>query len=142
MTFDESNLVNFLTKVVMPEDIKNNVCNLGEIGAKEYEKFVEERINSDNIPIFSKMTKMKLKLWTAMRKKTTHTIDGKVMELKDDRNMFARMLIIARCRPDIDLKGTVGCYELTALPRSLFTRAGTLLPCNNKSNLMNVIEKS
>ena len=63
-----------------------------------------------------------------------------VVELKDDRSLFARMLIVARSRPEMNLKEIIGRHEFTSLPRALFTVSGELVPGTDKSKLMAVLE--
>jgi len=67
--------------------------------------------------------------------------DVVVAELKDDRSLFARMLIVARSRPEINLKDSVGDHEFTSVPRALFSVTGKLLPCTDKSKLMHILEE-
>src|SRR6476469_9587304 len=61
--------------------------------------------------------------------------------MKDDRSLFARMMIVARSRPEFNLKEAIGHHELTVLPRALFAIEGTLLPCTDKSKLMSILEE-
>ena len=43
------------------------------------------------------------------------------MELKEDRNLFARLLLVAKSRPNMNLEQAVGDHELSIVPRSLFS---------------------
>ena len=43
--------------------------------------------------------------------------------------------------PGIDMKETVGQYEFSIVPRSLFAADGTMLHCASKSKLMSILEK-
>ena len=70
-----------------------------------------------------------------------HKQVDQVVELKDDRSLFARMLIVARSRPDINLRECIGQHEFTSLPRTLFTVSGELLPCTDRSTLMAILEE-
>jgi len=67
-------------------------------------------------------------------------VGDQVVEHKDDRSLFARMLIVARSRPEMNLKKIIGQHEFTSLPRALFTVSGELLPGTDKSKLMAVLE--
>ena len=49
-----------------------------------------------------------------------HKLADQVAELKDDRSLFARMLIVARSSPEVNLKESIGLHEFTFLPRALF----------------------
>ena len=54
------------------------------------------------------MKKVQLKMWQSARKSVKHKLAGQVVELKGDRSLFARMLIVARSRPEINLKEGIG----------------------------------
>ena len=84
------------------------------------------------------MKKSQLKTRKSARKSVKHKVADQVVELKDDR--FARMLIVARSRPEMNLKENICQHELTSLPRALLTVSGELLPCTDKSKLMAVLE--
>ena len=64
------------------------------------------------------------------------------MELKEDRSLFARMLVVCKSRPDINLKESIGKYEFSVVPRFLFAADGTMLHCSMKSKLMTILENS
>ena len=63
------------------------------------------------------------------------------MELKEDRDMFARMLIVANSSPQISLENTKGTYELSVVPRALFAADGPMHHCSEKSQLVAILEK-
>ncbi|CAH3164811.1 unnamed protein product, partial [Porites lobata] len=65
-----------------------------------------------------------------------------IIELKEDRNLFARLAMVCKSRPEIDIQEAVGLYEFTVVPRSLFARDGTMLHCSCKSALMHILEKA
>ena len=67
-------------------------------------------------------------------------IDGKVIQLKEERSLFSRFLITSRKRPEIDLESCLGNYEFSVVPKSLFTSDGEPLPCTDKSKLLHEIE--
>ena len=72
--------------------------------------------------------------------KQNKMITFKVVELKEDRSLMQRILVISQKRPEIDLPNLIGKYEFSITPRSLFSFDGKLLPCNNKSSVMLAIE--
>ena len=61
------------------------------------------------------MEEVKLKMWKSARKAVKHKLADQVAELKDDRSLFARMLIVASSQPEINMKNTIGQYEFTVL---------------------------
>jgi len=52
-------------------------------------------------------------MWKSARKSVKHKLDDQVVELKDDRFLFARMLIVACSRPEINLQECIGQHEFT-----------------------------
>ena len=82
------------------------------------------------------MTKAKLKTFNTWMPKTTHKIADKVIKLREERNILSRFLIIKSSRPDLSLRKTVGHYELSVVPHSLFAAEHTLLIPRDKSEIM------
>ena len=64
-------------------------------------------------------------------KKAKVSVGYKVIELKEDRSLFARLLVVCKCRPGINLGDAVGKYEFSVAPRSLFAADGVMLHCSN-----------
>ena len=87
------------------------------------------------------MKKLSLKTWETSLKETKIKVGDKTMELKEDRGLFAGMLIVANARPEISLENTLGTYELSIVPRALFAADGSMHHCSEKSQLMSIIEK-
>ena len=69
------------------------------------------------------------------------TAADKIVELQEDRSLFTCMMMVCKTWPEIDIKETVGQYEFSIVPRSLFAVLGTMLHYSSKSNLMNILEK-
>ena len=67
--------------------------------------------------------------------------NNKVIELKEDRSLFARMSLVAKSRPGIDIKEAVGEFEFNVVPTSMFSPDGSMLHCSCKSDLMAILEK-
>ena len=87
------------------------------------------------------MQKVLLQTWSASLKYVhVHVaISNKVLELKVDRGLFARNA--ANSRPDMHFKECLSNYELSIVPRLLFTADETMLYCSAKSKLMDILEK-
>ena len=87
------------------------------------------------------------------RKKTTKCINSsnskcqtvkirdKVVDLKETKDLYGRLMILAKLSRGIGQKNAIGNYEFTVTPRSFFTPNGELLPCVNKSKLIHALEK-
>ena len=138
--YDGQDLFNIVTKTVMPDEVLHDIINCDKLGLERYSEFVRERIVTSEVSIWSPMQKLKLKTWKSTKKNVQHNLENKVIELKEDRSLFARLLIVARSRPEINLQEAIGRYEFSSLPRSMFAVDGTLLPCTDKSNLMSALE--
>ncbi len=85
------------------------------------------------------MKKMNLRTW---KNANLNVKKGapQVVELKSERNLFARCLIVARSTPEIDVAESLGKYEFSSYPRSLFDGNGGLLPTVDKSKIMGALE--
>ena len=84
------------------------------------------------------MKKVKLKSWkSASKQKKSVT---QITNLKDERALFARLIVSARARTTIDIKQALGEYEFSSNPRALFSSTAQLLPCTDKTKLMPVLE--
>ena len=103
--------------------------------------FVTEHIKKGNESLWSSMKKRKLLTWKPTGKKTKVTAKNKIVELRGDWCLFARMLMVCHSRPEINLQEAIGMYEFSLVPRSLFAADGTMLHCSTKSALMGLIEK-
>ena len=134
-------LFNLVTKVVMPDKVKEDLCNQTAIGQTLFDTFVKERIQSEKVNIWSTMKKQKLCTWKSNAKKVKVSTKEKMIELREDRSLFARMMMVCRSRHDMDIKETIGLYEFALVPRSMFASDGSMLHCSSKSALMAILEK-
>ena len=141
-TYDDTNLINMVTKSVMPEDITNDVCSHDRIGQKLYSKFCEDHIKSASTNLWDPMKKVKIKTFKSAAKAVRVRVKDQIVQLKEDRALFARMLIVARSRPEIDLQECISMHEFSVVPRSLFAADGSLLHCSMKSQLMKLLESA
>ena len=75
------------------------------------------------------MQKVLLQIWPASL--NVHVaIPNKALELKEDRGLFAR--IAANSHPNMHLQECLSIYELSIVPRSLFSADETMLYCYAK----------
>lgn len=139
-TYEEDGLVSIISHTFMPENVVHDMCKLTSMGENAYSSFVNERITTGCVNLWAPMKKMNLHTWQHASKSVTHKSGSQVVELKTERNLFARCLIVARSRPDIDIRDALGTYEFSTYPRSLFDSSGQLLPTVDKSKLMSALE--
>lgn len=138
-SYEGGDLVNVITKSVVPDSIRDDILIQENCGDDAYNEFVQKRIVGET-NLWNKITKVKLQRWTSTCKKSNVMGAQKTLELKENRSLFARMAIVTRSRPDIDMEKAVGQYEFSNVARSLFAADGTLLPCNDKHKLMEELE--
>lgn len=74
-------------------------------------------------------------------KKSTVKIRDQTIDLKENKNLYGRLMVLARSNRDIDQRNAVGNYEFTLTPRSLFAPDGSMLPCTDKSKMIHILEK-
>jgi hypothetical protein len=139
-SYQGDDLINITTNKVMPIDVQHDISTSAQVGLEMYSSFIKERLLTDAVNIWARMKKAKLQMWKSCRKTVTCKLTNEVVELKDDRSLFARLMIIARSRPDVSLRDAIGTYEFRALPPSLFSSDGSLLMCTDKSKLMGILE--
>ena len=89
------------------------------------------------------MKKIKLKPFNTCQKKTKCTLSNKLVKLREDRQLLARFLVVQQSRPTMiaSLQDTIGTYEFSVIPRSLFSSDGLLPLPNDKSAIIHCIEE-
>ena len=98
MKYEGEELTNIITKVVMPAEVQKDVGNQDDIGQQAYAKFVEECTNTNELNTWAIMKKVQLKMWKSARKSVKNKVTDQVVELKEERLLFAYMLIVAWSR--------------------------------------------
>lgn len=87
------------------------------------------------------MKKRKLLRWLSTYKKTKLVVTKKIVELQEDRSLFARMIMVCQSRPGSNIQEAIGPREFSVVRKAFFAADGTMLHCSNKSLLMALIEK-
>lgn len=123
----------------MPEKGKNDICERGEIGKKLFETLVTDRIKTNKVNLWSPMKRRKLLTWNEKVLKLSRK--DKVIELKEDRSLFAKLMAVCKSRPEINIKEVIGQYEFSVAPSSLFAPDGTMLHCSAESALLTILVK-
>jgi len=122
-------------------DVRKDVVSEPEIGNYLTETFIAERLTSGKVNLWSPVKKRQLETWRSDGKKMKMTAEDKIVELQEDRSLFAWMLVISKSRSEINLRETIATYEFSVVPRAMFAADGTMLHCSTKSNLMVILEK-
>ena len=67
---------------------------------------------------------------------------SKDVELQEDRNVFAQLMMVSKSLPEVDIREAIGQHQFSVIPRSLFANDGTMSHCSMKSALMSILEKT
>ncbi len=138
--FKESQeLVSLTSGVVAPENIQNDLLKAKQVGENSVNETIKNRLLSLNVNLHDPMPKHNLGTFSKLTEsKTKSKKDQRIIELKADRNLFARLLVIAKQR-NIDLDDVL-TYELGPFPWSISAVFGTMQK-TTKSLLSKVVLK-
>jgi len=62
VTYENEDLSNIITKAVMPAQIQKDVCSRDDIGQQKYARFVQERINTNEVSVWARIKKVQLEM--------------------------------------------------------------------------------
>ena len=136
---EKDRLHNMITHAYVPDEFVEQIFNANDTGQKMYEDYVTARING-NISIWAKVTKVGNTVFMSGNKTTTIKVRVKTVDLKYTKDLYGRLMILAKSTKDIDQKGAIGNHEFTLTPRSLFSTDGSMLRCTDKSQLIRLLE--
>ena len=128
-----------ITHAYVPDEFVEQILNANDTGQKMYEDYVTERING-SISLWTKVKKVGNKMLMSGNKTTTIKLRDKTIDLKETKDLYGRLMILAKSTRDIDQKGAIGNHEFTLTPRSLFFPDGSMLRCTDKSKLIHLLE--
>ena len=66
-------------------------------------------------------------------------IKGQLMHIKQERRLLSRLLVIAKSRPEFELKDAIGKFELNVTPPSNFHPDGSMIMLSSKSNVVPLV---
>ena len=133
---EESSLV---TGQVLPKGIENQLLNAQTTGLNYMDEFVDERLIKKDKGFCDTFSELQLKTFSDLKKPSKGTTkDNKTYSIKADRDLFSRLVVIAR-RREIDLEN-IFTYELASVPLSLVRLDGSLNK-TAKSKLLQELER-
>jgi len=135
---DNDSLSNITTGVVLPPEVAEKLVKSAEQGLVQMKGFIQARLNANTISFWEPIPSLKVKTFNITAKKASvKTSREKLVAIAEDRDLFGRLLIVARVR-QIDLREILS-YELSAVPYSLAHSDGTLRK-TTKSVLLHNLE--
>ena len=142
---EKAPLKSLVSSALVTERAKDDIQHFSEKGQTRFQEFVSDRLlPKSTLSVWDCMRKLKLKTYSNWMEKTKVRVGDKVVKLREERELLGRFLIIQRSRPDLvpKLEETIGNYEMSIVPRSLFTVDGSLYIPTDKASLLHVVEEA
>ena len=86
------------------------------------------------------MKKRKLLTFKGLTKCVKLKIKDKVVNLREERGMMTRLLVISRSRTGIDISGIIARHEFSVVLHALFNNEGKMIKCTDKAAFLRGIE--
>lgn len=135
---DSNDLIILDTKVVMGENVVNNLQNIRDIGQQQYATYVQERLIQCTVPITDTIKTNKLALLHSAPLRKQSRASHQISSLKSNCELFGRLYISCQSRNgDMDDFFT---HENQTVPPAL-SDMGQLRSCT-KSDLVTCLESS
>ncbi|KAI4810948.1 hypothetical protein KUCAC02_013875, partial [Chaenocephalus aceratus] len=84
-----------LNTCISPDEYVPQILNADVTGQKLYEDYVSEQINGD-VSLWAPVKKVNNKMFLSGNKKITVKLRDNTMDLKDTKDLFARLMVLAR----------------------------------------------
>ena len=133
---EDDKLFNFITQAYIPQKYVKQILEADQHGQELYETHVNERINGD-VNLWAPMKKEKNLMFISGNKEKSVSTRDQTVDLKETKDLYGHLIVLAWSNRDVDQKKAIGTYEFTLTPRAFFAPDGSLLPCNDKSKLIN-----
>ena len=134
---EQEELLSLASGVMVENDVADNLLNAEEIGEQQFLDFSKKHLLGENPDIFTKLKRNKLQTFSSTTSVSVKNKEGKKVNIMLNRNLFARLLVIAKSR-QVDLKELLS-YSLGTFPLSLSTTTGGLVK-TAKSKLAEILE--
>ena len=129
---------NIMTHSILAND--SDLTDIVNIGEQMYNKFIDDRNRNEEGNVWDTMTKKKLVTFRSLTKSVTLKIKNKIVNLKEERGLMTRLLVISRSRPGIDISDLFAKHEFSVVPHSLFDNEGKMLKCGDKAAFLRGME--
>ena len=129
-------LVSLATGAVLENDVADSLLRAEEIGEEQFKTFVYKNLPSQEPDIFMTIKKNKFPTFSSTKKAIVKDSKGKEILVKINRNLFTRLLILAKSH-QIDLEEVL-LYSLGVYPLYLATASATFVK-TAKSKLFEIL---
>ena len=134
---EQKSLLSLASGFVVEDNVADSLLGAEQIGENQFLDFVKNNLTIEEPDIFQTIKKNNLPTIQNTKAGIKNSA-GKETGLKMSRNLFARLLLVAKSR-DIDLQNVLS-YCLGAYPLSLASVSGSLLK-TAKSKLADILER-
>ena len=135
---DQEELVHLASGTVAPSTVAQDMKSMLQKGETAAVEFMEKNIVGTEPNIYSTLKKTKLQTFSSVGKKVTcKSKSGELVAMKNSKELFAKMLLIAKSRK-LQMEEVLK-YSLRPFPSSLSTSTGDLVK-TAKSKLLHAIE--
>ena len=117
-------LVSLATGICAPAVVKQQLLTAIDIGTLAMEDFVTTRLMAVSKNFFDPIPRDKLAGFGSLSKKVVRTVNKRAIVLKADKNLFARLAIVAQIR-NLDMRNVL-TYSLGPVPWALANPDGSL----------------
>ena len=119
--------------MVLPQPVAARLVTSKKTGEEQLKAFVSKHLDTNEQSFWDVLPHVRIKTFASVAKKTVKSAKDKTTTVTADRDIFGRLLIVAKAR-DVNLKDVLG-YELSSVPYALAYSDGTI--CKNvKSELL------
>ena len=128
--FPENTLINISTGTMAQEEVASSVKQLKEIGRKSVDTFIEDRITSDKVSVFSPLARINTVTFAtqrANRNKEKKTPSGHLIQ---ERQLLGRILMVSQTRNIDTCMREMLSFELSTIPLSLAHPDGSMRKTN------------
>src|SRR6218665_3947104 len=108
-----------ITHAYIPDEYVQAILNADATGQKLYEDYASERINGD-VSLWAPVKMENNKMFMSANTKTTVKVRDKTVDLKETKDLYVRLMVLAKSSRDISQKEAIGNFEFTRTPRALF----------------------
>ena len=100
-------LYNVIAHAYIPDEYVQMLLNADETGQKLYGDYVSERINGD-VCLWAPVEKENNKIFKSANKKTPVKLRDKTVDLRETKDLYGRLMFVARSNRDINQKEAIG----------------------------------
>ena len=131
---ENEELVALASGVMVENQVGDTRLKAEELGEQQFVEFSRGNLLSDDPDIFTKLKRNRIQTFSSTKQLSVQNKDGKKTSIVINRNLFARLRVIAKSRK-VDLKELLS-YSLGAYPLSCPQQPEALLKPPNPNSLI------